>query len=321
MAEELTYIDIKDVGREELLTALHELVVSKDGIPFLISIQQILDLVTPSENPDNLIIGSGAPDPDLLGVDGNYYLDKTNLLLYGPKTAGSWGSGIALGGGGSEYVHPNHSGDVTSAGDGATVIAAKAVTLAKMADVQGGSIFYRRTPGGGNPETQPLEVLKQDLAILTLKPVISICAGLPDAGMNSGDRYFLVYGDNALKIAEWSGFIWNLFETVEGNSFYSYSQKNFIVRTKTSYDIAAGNIPFADNFSDAVTTVIMYGNVNGLNRIFRTPEAFKLGTLIVFVNGINEKEFTVLDNLTIQLDEAPLEGDVILAVYNKSLIN
>ena len=321
MADDLTYIDIKDVGRDALLTALHELIVSKDGIPFLISIQQILDLVTPSSNPDNLIIGSGAPDPDLLGVDGNYYLDKLNLLLYGPKTSGSWGVGTALGGGGSEYVHPNHTGDVSSSGDGATVIAAKAVTLAKMADVQGGSIFYRRTPGGGNPETQPLEVLKQDLAILTLKPVISICADLPDAGMNSGDRYFIVNGDNALKIAEWSGFLWNLFETVEGNSFYSYSQKNFIVRTKTSYDIASGNIPFADNFSDAVTTVIMYGNVNGLNRIFRTPEAFKLGTLIVFVNGINENEFTVLDNLTIQLDEAPLEGDVILAVYNKSLIN
>jgi hypothetical protein len=321
MEDELTYIDIKDVGREVLLTALHELIVSRDGIPFLISIQQILDLVTPSSNPDNLIVGSGAPDPDLVGVDGNYYLDKQNLLFYGPKLLGSWGVGIALGGVGNEYLHPNHMGDVTSAGDGATVIAAKAVTLAKMADVQGGSIFYRRTPGGGNPETQSLEILKQDLAILTMKPVISICATLPDAGMQSGDRYFMVNGDNALKIAEWSGFIWNLFETVEGNSFYSYSQKNFIVRTKTSYDIAAGNIPFADNFTDAVTTVIMTGNVNGLNRIFRTPEAFKLGTLIVFVNGINEKEFTVLDNLTIQMNEAPLEGDVILAVYNKSLIN
>jgi len=33
----------------------------------------------------------------------------------------------------NNYVHPNHSGDVTSTGDGATVIAANAVTSAKLA--------------------------------------------------------------------------------------------------------------------------------------------------------------------------------------------
>lgn len=33
----------------------------------------------------------------------------------------------------NNYVHPNHTGDVTSTGDGATVIAANAVTTAKLA--------------------------------------------------------------------------------------------------------------------------------------------------------------------------------------------
>ena len=33
----------------------------------------------------------------------------------------------------NNYTHPNHSGDVTSTGDGATVIAANAVTSAKLA--------------------------------------------------------------------------------------------------------------------------------------------------------------------------------------------
>jgi hypothetical protein len=35
--------------------------------------------------------------------------------------------------GANNYAHPNHSGDVTSTGDGATVIAANAVTSAKLA--------------------------------------------------------------------------------------------------------------------------------------------------------------------------------------------
>ncbi len=50
------------------------------------------------------------------------------------------------------YVHPNHSGDVTSVGDGATTIAAKAVTLAKMADMATASLLGRKTADTGVPE-------------------------------------------------------------------------------------------------------------------------------------------------------------------------
>jgi hypothetical protein len=54
--------------------------------------------------------------------------------------------------GANNYVHPNHSGDVTSTGDGATAIAAKAVTLAKMADMATASIIGRKTAASGSPE-------------------------------------------------------------------------------------------------------------------------------------------------------------------------
>jgi hypothetical protein len=47
----------------------------------------------------------------------------------------------------NNYVHPNHSGDVTSVGDGATTITDKAVTLAKMADLPSDTII------GNNEET------------------------------------------------------------------------------------------------------------------------------------------------------------------------
>lgn len=39
--------------------------------------------------------GSGAPSA-ATGTAGDYYLDATNYILYGPKTASSWGTGIVL---------------------------------------------------------------------------------------------------------------------------------------------------------------------------------------------------------------------------------
>ena len=66
---------------------------------------------------------------------------------------------------GIPYVHPNHSGDVTSVGDGATTIAVKAVTLAKMDDMATASLIYRKTAGAGAPEVNTLATLKTDLAI------------------------------------------------------------------------------------------------------------------------------------------------------------
>ena len=52
----------------------------------------------------------------------------------------------------NKYVHPNHSGDVTSVADGAQTIAAKAVTLAKMNDLAQNTIIGRITASTGVPE-------------------------------------------------------------------------------------------------------------------------------------------------------------------------
>jgi len=52
----------------------------------------------------------------------------------------------------NKYVHPNHSGDVTSVADGAQTIAEKAVTLAKMNDLAANTIIGRVTQSTGVPE-------------------------------------------------------------------------------------------------------------------------------------------------------------------------
>ena len=71
--------------------------------------------------------------------------------------------------------------DVTGSGTGsfATTIAASAVTLAKMADVATGTVFYRKTAATGVPEVQTLATLKTDLGL---------------TGTNSGDQTITLTG-------------------------------------------------------------------------------------------------------------------------------
>lgn len=54
--------------------------------------------------------------------------------------------------GANNYVHPNHTGDVTSVADGATTIAADAVTNTKLANMATATFKGRATAGTGDPE-------------------------------------------------------------------------------------------------------------------------------------------------------------------------
>jgi len=51
----------------------------------------------------------------------------------------------------ANYTHPNHTGEVTSTGDGATVIANNAVTNAKLADMAANTIKVRNNVAAGDP--------------------------------------------------------------------------------------------------------------------------------------------------------------------------
>ncbi len=108
--------------------------------------------------------GSGL-DADLLdGQQGTYYQDLTN-------STGTLPTGRL----------PALTGDVTSpAGSATTTIAAGVVTLAKMANVATGTVFYRKTASTGAPEVQTLATLKADLGL---------------TGTNSGDQTITLTGD------------------------------------------------------------------------------------------------------------------------------
>ncbi|MHC1775725.1 MAG: hypothetical protein AB9834_09960 [Lentimicrobium sp.] len=66
------------------------------------------------------------------------------------------------------YVHPNHSGDVTSVADGATTIAANVVSNTKLADVPTATMKGRVTASTGDPE---------DLTVAQIRTLLGLTAG------------------------------------------------------------------------------------------------------------------------------------------------
>lgn len=56
---------------------------------------------------------SAAPAASL-GTDGDYALDTVSARLYGPKTAGSWGSGISLVGSARNYITFSRAGNLAT---------------------------------------------------------------------------------------------------------------------------------------------------------------------------------------------------------------
>jgi hypothetical protein len=87
----------------------------------------------------------------------------------------------AVAGAASGGVADGDYGDITVSGSGAAwAIDAKAVTLAKMADMATASVIYRKTAGVGAPEVQTLATLKTDLGL---------------TGTNSGDQTITLSGD------------------------------------------------------------------------------------------------------------------------------
>ena len=87
--------------------------------------------------------------------------------------------------GANNYVHPNHSGDVTSAADGAMTIANNAVTNAKAADMATATLKGRLTAATGDPED-----LTGMQATTLLDPFTSALKGLTPAS-GGGTANFL----------------------------------------------------------------------------------------------------------------------------------
>jgi len=88
---------------------------------------------------------------DGLEVDSGSPITGSGTIALGVNAA-ALRSHLNVADGANNYSHPNHSGDVTSTGDGATAIANGVVTNAKLADVATATFKGRTTAGTGVPE-------------------------------------------------------------------------------------------------------------------------------------------------------------------------
>ena len=103
------------------------------------------------DNFDDRYLGSKASNPTLDNdgqalLDGALYFNTTaNEMRVYDLGGTTW---ISI----QNYTHPNHTGDVTSTGDGATVIASDAVDNTKLANMATQTIKGRNTAATGDPE-------------------------------------------------------------------------------------------------------------------------------------------------------------------------
>jgi len=199
----------------------------------------------------------------------------------------------------NNYVHPNHSGDVTSSGDGAQTIANKAVTLGKMADMATGSFLGRHTTETGSPEVLSAETAlamlgigsglsaTEDTETTTLYPVMVAAAGSSQTPKVRTTATALSYNASS-GILSAAGFSGPLTGNVTGNCSGSSGSCTGNAATASS---CSGNAATATNATNhiAATTGAEHGatNANTANMIVRRDASgnFSAGTITASLTG------------------------------------
>jgi hypothetical protein len=128
--------------------------------------------------PASHVGAGGTAHADVIAAGASGFMtgaDKTKL------------NGIATGA--NLYVHPNHSGDVTSVGDGAQTIAANAVTNAKAADMAVNTIKGRITAGTGDPEDLTAAQVRTIINDVLYAPVITESTTARNLALTDGGAY------------------------------------------------------------------------------------------------------------------------------------
>ncbi len=145
---------------------------------------------------NSVVVAITANTPSALAIAASNFVGRAASGNVAALSASAARTILNVADGANNYSHPHHSGDVTSVNDGITTIAAKAVTLAKMADVASGTIFYRKTADAGAPEVQTLATLKADLGTM---PIAWVAA--PANKTASGTAGQAAYDSNFLYVA------------------------------------------------------------------------------------------------------------------------
>lgn len=60
-----------------------------------------------------------------------------------------------------------------------------------------------------------------------------------------------------------------------------------------------------DNEKNAIVNEKMLGVINSKNRIFKTSKYFQHDSVLLFINGLQEKDYRIINDNTLQLTYVP----------------
>lgn len=93
----------------------------------------------PGTNGNSVLNGAGAPSSGT-GANGDFYIDTTNTVLYGPKASGSWPSGVSLKGAIGGVTGSTDNAILRADGTGGATAQGSAVTISDAGVVAGATI-------------------------------------------------------------------------------------------------------------------------------------------------------------------------------------
>jgi hypothetical protein len=188
------------------------------------------------------------------------------------------------------------SGHATINKTGVLTLADEAVSLAKMANVATGTVFYRKTIGTGVPEVQTLTTLKTDLSL------VKADVGLGNV-VNADTTTTANITDSSNK-----RFITDAQQTVLGNTSGTNTGDNATNTTSNTY--ADGKV--ADAITDGVTTI-----APSQNAVFDAL-AGKLGTALTSTNILVGNGSNVATAVAMSGD-ATLSNTGVLTIANNAV--
>ena len=290
-------------------TAIDNLI---DGAPgTLNTLNEIAEAIADNDNFSGAMTTSLAGKLSLTGgaltgaVTTNSTFDGRNVSVDGAKLDGISPSA-------NNYSHPNHSGDVTSSGDGATTIASNAVTFAKMQDIATDTFMGRTASGTGDAKALSVSEARTMLniengatadqtasEILTLlKTVDSNTSGLNAATLDGQEgAHYLNYTNFTNKPTTITTSQANAITANTAKVGITTSQANAITANTAKVGISTNN----------VTNASVSGNTLTLNR---------QGASNVSFTG---REYTAGDGLSLSSDEFTVDSTVVRTSGNQTI--
>lgn len=147
-----------------------------------------------------ILTGTGAPD-DANGVDGDVYFDFAGGMAYGPKAAGTWPAGVAIGGGGTVVQTTSELGGSGPAVD---------VTPGTLTDILPSTTVHQAQSLSGLMADDPAGLLRFDWAadgssstLIAASEVglisTEVTVRLPVSTLTDGDRVHVLDGSNVVR--------------------------------------------------------------------------------------------------------------------------